>query len=292
MSIFSTAELEKNNDPYTINLNNETIDERTLYDLIKIYAPDHACLKNKPTTKYKNLTITMDPLACPHFEKFERQDHMIYMTLYIKKSLSDFSINDILGMNIWFKSYFHFNEHLKSKKDVVLDFLKYLEIWFMCSLCIKNKYDIICKYCKNKFCNDCHIMYHSDDCIFCVHCIKKHHQKSIKYNSESNDKSSKSDDDENSTESDDDNSDSDKKSTESIIMCGLCDENEAETRCEYCESSRICDDCCIRCDLCNYKLCMQCIEENHGIKCKSKKCSSYICAFCDEKGKKLKCHKN
>ena len=40
--------------------------------------------------------------------------------------------------------------------------------------------------------------------------------------------------------------------------CPCCDENDAETTCEYCEE-RICIDCIINCDACKIKCCPVCI---------------------------------
>jgi len=41
--------------------------------------------------------------------------------------------------------------------------------------------------------------------------------------------------------------------------CPCCDENQIETRCEYCEE-KICNDCSIYCDTCNIKCCPVCIS--------------------------------
>jgi hypothetical protein len=40
--------------------------------------------------------------------------------------------------------------------------------------------------------------------------------------------------------------------------CPCCDENQTETKCEYCEEN-ICNDCIIFCDNCNVKCCPVCI---------------------------------
>lgn len=41
-------------------------------------------------------------------------------------------------------------------------------------------------------------------------------------------------------------------------LCELCKENVWETRCDICQSGRICDECYIRCEKCNQKTCKVC----------------------------------
>lgn len=43
-------------------------------------------------------------------------------------------------------------------------------------------------------------------------------------------------------------------------MCELCDENPWETRCDICNAGMICDDCYVRCEKCDQKVCVVCGE--------------------------------
>ena len=42
------------------------------------------------------------------------------------------------------------------------------------------------------------------------------------------------------------------------LACELCNKNPWETRCDECDSGRICDDCYVFCDICDQKICVVC----------------------------------
>ncbi len=66
----------------------------------------------------------------------------------------------------------------------------------------------------------------------------------------------------------------------SIQYCELCDVNEAETRCEKCDSGQICDECFYYCDMCGIRTCVCClITENRG-KIENNICT---CEYCLDK---------
>jgi hypothetical protein len=62
-------------------------------------------------------------------------------------------------------------------------------------------------------------------------------------------------------------------------LCELCDENEWETRCDICESGRICDECYSSCDICGSKMCTVCINELNLGSCDFC-CNKLLCEDC------------
>lgn len=74
--------------------------------------------------------------------------------------------------------------------------------------------------------------------------------------------------DSDSDESYDSDLSSESSESSDILLCELCDENPAETRCDSCDGGRICDECYEYCDYCG-KICIVCQREGHdGEECK------------------------
>lgn len=56
--------------------------------------------------------------------------------------------------------------------------------------------------------------------------------------------------------------DSNLESDNQVSLCLCCEENEIETRCNFCEE-KICNECITYCDKCNLKGCPVCISSSN-----------------------------
>lgn len=121
-----------------------TIMNKTIYELINTHVKDHKFAKMKPNEKFNGWYVVFDGvggLSCVKFgNKFST--HSLNDIDEGGKFITEYNVNDILAMK-FYESYFEYNSELKTEEDVIKDFLKYFDWFFLLNFVLKL---LMCKY--------------------------------------------------------------------------------------------------------------------------------------------------